>query len=271
MLEPTKRFSSRAFYYVRGRPGYPSDLVEFFRSTLGVRANSPIADVGSGTGLLTELLLDLGGPVYAIEPNLEMRRAAEERLVHHPNFQTVDAAAEATGLGDKSIYLITAGQAAHWFDRPEAHREFGRILMPHGWLALVWNQRRSHPGSFGAAYAGLMDEFRDEQIVETRQKLTSGDRRATAELFGHDQIKEARFDNHQTLDLQGLEWRVLSMSSMPLPGHDRYDELLAGTRGIFDKFQVGGTVQIEYDTRVYYGHVAVPLDPCSSRSPNAAI
>jgi SAM-dependent methyltransferase len=258
MLEPTKRFSSRAAYYVRGRPGYPAELVDFFRSTLGVHPTAPIADIGSGTGLLTEVLLNLGGTVYAIEPNLEMRRAAEERLIHHVNFQTVDASAEATGLAGKSIWLVAAGQAAHWFDRPKAHREFARILMANGWLSLVWNQRRSHANTFGAAYADLMDEFRVEGIVENRRKLTTGDRQATAELFGHDRIEEARFDNHQSLDLQGLEWRVLSMSSMPLPGHERYDELLARTRQIFEQFQVGGAVQIEYDTRVYYGHVSVP-------------
>jgi 16S rRNA A1518/A1519 N6-dimethyltransferase RsmA/KsgA/DIM1 with predicted DNA glycosylase/AP lyase activity len=49
---------------------------------LSDRSSPTIADVGSGTGILTRLLLEEKLRVFGIEPNDEMRAAAERHLGH---------------------------------------------------------------------------------------------------------------------------------------------------------------------------------------------
>jgi 16S rRNA A1518/A1519 N6-dimethyltransferase RsmA/KsgA/DIM1 with predicted DNA glycosylase/AP lyase activity len=77
MTDVTQRFSSRVENYIKYRPDYPNEVIEALRSECGLTADSIIADVGSGTGILTEVFLQNGNAVYGIEPNREMREAAE--------------------------------------------------------------------------------------------------------------------------------------------------------------------------------------------------
>ena len=124
--DPTKRFSDRVENYVKYRPGYPPALLDCLRQVCGLTPAAVIADVGSGTGILSELFLKNGTPVFAVEPNDDMRQAAELRLGHYPNFASVAGTAETTMLSDRSVDLVTAGQAFHWFDVSQAKAEFAR-------------------------------------------------------------------------------------------------------------------------------------------------
>src|SRR5437660_10322450 len=124
MLAATERFSSRVENYMRYRPRYPAELVGFLAEQCGLRADSVIADVGSGTGFLSELLLQYGNQVFGIEPNKEMREAGERLLANYPRFTSLAATAEATTLADQSVDFVTAGQAFHWFNRESCRREF---------------------------------------------------------------------------------------------------------------------------------------------------
>src|SRR5437667_8930419 len=98
MLAATERFSSRVEKYVRYRPRYPAELVGFLAEQCGLRTDSIIADVGSGTGFLAELFLQNGNQVFGIEPNKEMREAGERLLADYPRFTSLAATAEATTL-----------------------------------------------------------------------------------------------------------------------------------------------------------------------------
>jgi ubiquinone/menaquinone biosynthesis C-methylase UbiE len=138
---PTQRFSGRVENYVRYRPGYPPEVLQLLRQECGLTPDHVIADAGSGTGILTRILLEAGCSVFAIEPNAEMRHAGERLLAAYPRFSSVAGSAEATSLPDHSVDFITAAQAAHWFHRDHARREFLRILKPGGWVVLAWNER----------------------------------------------------------------------------------------------------------------------------------
>src|SRR5690242_5460636 len=116
MSDSTKRFSSRVENYVKYRPGYPPALLKLLERECRLTGDSAVVDVGSGTGILTELFLKHGHRVSAIEPNPEMRAAAERALGGHPGFQSIAATAEATTLPAHSMNIIVAGQAFHWFD-----------------------------------------------------------------------------------------------------------------------------------------------------------
>ena len=128
-IEPTERFSSRVGNYVRFRPSYPSQVVDVLRQECELTPDSLVADIASGTGIFTRLLLGNGNRVFGVEPNHKMRQAAEEYLSHYPKFVSVAGTAEATTLASHSIDLITCAQAAHWFDRG---RDLHHPLDAHG-------------------------------------------------------------------------------------------------------------------------------------------
>src|ERR1700736_5047154 len=146
--DPTQRFSSRVDNYVRYRPGYPVVVLDLLKKMCGLTPDSVIADIASGTGIFTRMLLENGNRVCGVEPNADMRHAGEEFLRDYPKFTSVVGTAEATTLADHSVDLVTAAQAAHWFDREKARREFIRICRPGGWTVLLWNERRTNTTAF---------------------------------------------------------------------------------------------------------------------------
>jgi ubiquinone/menaquinone biosynthesis C-methylase UbiE len=128
----TSRFSDRVANYVRYRPGYPPDALAALREECGLAPDHFVADIASGTGIWTRMLLENNNSVFGVEPNAEMRAAGERLLQGFPKFTSVAGSAEATTLADHSVEFVTAAQAAHWFDRGRARREFVRILKPGG-------------------------------------------------------------------------------------------------------------------------------------------
>lgn len=252
-LRPTERFSDRVEYYVRARPGYPPALLDFFKQELGLTPGHRIADIGSGTGLLAELFVRNGNKVIGVEPNGPMRAAGAAAFADFPNFISVNGSAEATGLPDHSIDFIIAGQAFHWFDPPRARAEFMRILVPGGWVTLVWNQRTPHASEFDLAYDHLILRFAVEQHVDHHAKVTAAPDGVLGPFFGPGHFKHRQFENHQDLTLANLQARLASSSYMPLPEHPLHAEMIAHAKRLFDKHAVDGRVRIHYHTGAYYG------------------
>ncbi len=246
MPDPTQRFSDRVDAYARARPGYPPAVVDLFR----LRPDDAVADVGSGTGLLAERFLAAGHRVYAVEPNGPMRAAAERRFGGEANFRSVAGTAEATGLPDGCVALVTAAQAFHWFDRPRARAEFGRVLRPGGRVALIWNVRRRTAGDFTAAYQAVVDRHgADRSAVEPMTPPPA----VLAEFFGPGGYRTASFGNPQVLDRDGVIARLASSSYMPSTTDPRHAAIVAEAGELFDRHQRGGTVAVDHDTAVYHG------------------
>src|SRR5580692_6141722 len=118
----TSRFSGRVENYIRYRPGYPLEVLNSLKTECGLTSRHVIADIASGTGIWTRMLLENGNPVFGVEPNAEMRAAGERLLAEFPKFTSMDGTAEATTLPDHSMDFATAAQAAHWFDRKRARQ-----------------------------------------------------------------------------------------------------------------------------------------------------
>src|SRR5436305_15252639 len=110
-FKPTLRFSKRVDNYIKYRPTYPPTVLEHLKQVLNLTPSAIIADIGSGTGISAELFLKNGNKVFGIEPNDEMRSAAEKILIDYPGFISIKGTAEATGLEKNSIDFIIAGQA----------------------------------------------------------------------------------------------------------------------------------------------------------------
>src|ERR1700681_4185447 len=116
----TSRFSDRVENYVRYRPGYPAAVLRVLHRECGLAPGHVVADIASGTGIWTRMLLENGNKAFGIEPNPEMRQAGEQLLAEFAKFASVAGTAEATTLPDKSVDFVTAAQAAHWVDRGRA-------------------------------------------------------------------------------------------------------------------------------------------------------
>jgi SAM-dependent methyltransferase len=153
---PTARFSDRVENYVRYRPGYPPEVLDLLRAECGLQPSHIVADVASGTGVFTRLLLENGNSVFAVEPNTEMREAGVHELESYDRLVSVAGTAEETTLRSASVDFVTAAQAAHWFDLPRARAEFVRILRPGGWCVLIWNERRTATTPFLRDYEQLL-------------------------------------------------------------------------------------------------------------------
>lgn len=247
---PTRRFSSRAANYARYRPGYPEAALDHLSRQCGLGRGSVVADVGSGTGLLSRQLLDLGCRVFAVEPNPEMRETGEALLVGRANLTSVAAAAEATSLPDCSVGLVAAAQAFHWFDRTRVREEFRRILKPGGWVALLWNYRRLDSAAFLRGYEVLLRKYCPDYDEILDRDLH---RQQVEEFFGG-KVSLATFDNPQELDWNGLQGRHLSQSYVPLEG-PRFEPMMRELRELFDATQDDGRVVFEHETRVYLGRL----------------
>ncbi|HUA14653.1 MAG TPA: class I SAM-dependent methyltransferase [Verrucomicrobiae bacterium] len=247
----TTRFSDRVENYVRYRPGYPAEVVQTLRQECGLLPEQVMADIASGTGIWTRMLLENGNFVFGVEPNAEMRQAGERLLAGFPRFESVEGTAETTTLADGSVDFVTAAQAAHWFDPSRARREFARILHPNGWLVLVWNERMTDSTPFLRDYERLLLDYGTD-YGEVRHERTTD---AVNEFFDPDPFQERVFAMRQEFDYAGIEGRLLSSSYAPGPGHPKHKPMLAELRRIFDKHAIDGQAIVQYKTRVYFGRL----------------
>lgn len=248
MSAPTERFSSRADNYARYRPSYPPDAIGLLRSRCGLTSGAVVADLGSGTGILTELLLKRGAEVFAVEPNAPMRAAAEAQLQRYPTFHSVDGSAEATTLAPQSVDLLVAGQAFHWFDAARARIEALRVLRPQASAALLWNERPNDATPFLADYEALLLEHAADYARITASRADPAAMRG----FLGEAMELATFPNQQVLDFEGLKGRLMSSSYAPEPGHPQHEPMMARLRQVFARHQRDGRVVMPYATLVYF-------------------
>ncbi|MEO7996251.1 MAG: class I SAM-dependent methyltransferase [Gemmatimonadaceae bacterium] len=251
MTKSTERFTSRVANYVRYRPHYPISIIRCLESECALTPNSIVADVGSGTGILSELFLANGNQVFGVEPNGAMREAAEQLLASQSNFASSDGTAEATGLPNASVDFVIAGQAFHWFDAQGAHKEFARILKPTGSVVLVWNERSASATPFDAAYEKLLETFAVGYAIVNHRSIDAD----TLREFFTKGLTVRTFDNKQQFDFDGLKGRLLSSSYAPETGHPQHDAMIRELRALFDAYETNGQVTIHYDTNVYFGHL----------------
>lgn len=247
----TSRFSDRVRNYVLYRPGYPAEVMRVLREETGLAPAHAVADVGTGTGISAALFADNGNTVYAVEPNREMREAAEGALGGRPGFHAVDGTAEATTLPDASVDYVVAGQAFHWFDAPRARAEFRRILRPGGWVVLLWNVRRTESTPFLRAYEALLHEHGTDYAAVNHENV---DQLALSSFFGGPYTVRSAY-NEQVFDWESLRGRLLSSSYAPNEGQPGYEGMMAALERIYREHQRDGRVAFEYDTRMYFGHI----------------
>ncbi|MFC1513614.1 class I SAM-dependent methyltransferase [candidate division KSB1 bacterium] len=252
MTDSIEKFSGRAVEYDKFRPSYPVEMLDFFKTTLGMTTEHLLVDIGAGTGKLTEILLKNGNSVYAVEPNDEMRRLASTHFSDNPAFVAVKGTAEKTNLPEQAADFIFAAQSFHWFDAAEARKEFMRILRGKRMVILIWNIRISTGSDFLDGYERALCEYAPDYAQHGQDYI---DTKAISSIYGGHHYKTMRFSNSQVLSEVGLIGRVLSNSYVPSPSDHCFQALLAAMRKLFHECKESGIVRIEYHTEVIYGYV----------------
>lgn len=237
--------------YVRYRPRYPRELIDWLGATIAFTPAWRIADVGSGTGIFSQLLLEKGNVVHAVEPNDSMRAEAETSLAVFPKFHSVNGTAEVTTLPDQSFDLVTAAQAFHWFDPARTRQEFARILVPGGLVLIVFNTRVVDANAFSLGYEELL---RTRAVDYTRVDHRLVDAARIGAFLG--EYREWRHRWIKLHDVDGVVGLSASSSYTPAAGHPGHEEFYASLRALFAAHARDGRVEFLYETEAYLGRVS---------------
>jgi SAM-dependent methyltransferase len=256
MNDNTQRFSNRVDNYVKYRPSYPTEIIAFLKKKIDFNKDFVIADIGSGTGILSEIFLKNDNIVLGIEPNAPMRNKAEELLKNYSTFKSIDGTAEQTTLRNERIDLITAAQAFHWFDVNNTKQEFKRILKQNGYCCLIWNERLNN-SDFLKAYEQLLKDYSTDYTKVDHKNI---DDKKIEAFFSPNIVIKRSFRNKQVFDFEGLKGRLLSSSYTPDENHPKHNAILEQLKNIFDAFNRNNQVQFDYETKVYLGKLSF----CSS-------
>ena len=248
-MDYTNRFSGKGEIYAKARPKYAAGLFDYLQNTMGVPAGSVFADVGAGTGIFAGQLLDCGYSVFAVEPNADMRKKAEEKLSASRNFVSVIGSDGNMNLPDKSVDYVTAAQAFHWFDAEAFRRECRRVLKPGGKVILVYNARDMKADGI-KALANLHSRYNPEfhgfsngMSHEKCMNFFAG----TCDVF--------RTDNTQVYGCQDYVNFVLSSSYSLKADDTRYAKYLKDISEIFGTFSADGFIAVPTETVAYIGTV----------------
>lgn len=253
MLQPMERFSDRVKDYDKARPSYPSEVIDLLRQVCGIDSESFVVDIGCGTGIFTQQLLNFGCLVVGVEPNESMLEAALTNLSLHTQFLGTMGTGESTGLADKCVDLITVAQAFHWLNPIEARVEFRRILKPTGWVCLVWNERKSVGTAFLEGYERVLKDFAPEYaLVKHRNNADA----SILAWFENPGAQVYSFANNHLIDLDGLLGRAFSSSYVPASGTAERQAIEHELTSLFCATEKDGLVSFEYETKAFVGQLS---------------
>lgn len=250
-INNTERFSNRVDNYVRYRPHYPVAIIPFLTEAIGLNTNWTVADIGSGTGISCELFLQNGNKVFGIEPNTNMRQAAEEGFAPNSNFVSINGTAEQTTLADNSVDLVIAAQAFHWFNAPVAKQEVKRIAKPNAYAALIWNERSTNT-DFLKRYDELLFKYATDYASLNHRNVAD---EKIAAFFSPVKYEEKEFDNVQQFTFDDLKGRLLSSSYAPLPDSDKYQPMMDELLKLFNQYKADNKIEFNYECKIYYAPI----------------
>jgi SAM-dependent methyltransferase len=242
-------FSAKVADYLASRPDYPAPLFKALGTACDLPAGALVADIGAGTGLLTQGLLQEGYRVVAVEPNAAMRKACDNLLGPIPGYRSVEGCAEAIPLEPSSVDLVTAAQAFHWFEVGKARAECLRVLRPQGQVALVWNDRVLDD----PVHTALDTIFAQFGGARRAALLAHEDRAGVAGFFGATSPREFSWPHEHRLGEEGLASLVFSRSYMPQRESPAGREVAARARQVFARHAADGVLAVRYRTIAIVG------------------
>lgn len=234
----------KAEKYARYRMPYADEAVQFLLDQTGGQ-HCIIADLGAGTGLLTRHFIGRAAKVYAIEPEPAMRSVCMRELGSHPNIYVQAGVAEATGLPDQSVDIITAANAFHRFHPEAALREFRRILKPKGWLAFF---------SYHDDAGFFRETMRVAKIPEFTNRLRETRHTEPAEYFFGPAAPERHLFRQTHMETWAEYWgAVVSGMESPNEEEEWYKDFLGAHQKRFARLATDGLLKVHYSTELRLG------------------
>ena len=247
MQNTVERFDGRAADYDLYRERYDAgEILAPLRDWCGLTPEWLIADVGAGTGMLSDVFLANSNRVIAIEPNAEMRIACAQLHANEPKLEIRDSTAEATGLAAASVDLACAGRALHWFDLEAAMSEFRRVVRPGGWVVSVAAGRTDFGREENEVFERLLERFSGS--ANERLEAYSAYARMK-NFFEGSEFHHCEHGGELRMDWQHLRGMALSLSHAPRIGDPRFPEFEGALKEFFGRYEKGGVVT--WDTRCW--------------------
>lgn len=246
-MDNTQKFNGKGEIYAKARSSYAEELFDYLKHTVKLAEGSVFADIGSGTGIFSEQLLNSGYRVYGVEPNDDMRKKAEEGLAKYGNFVSVNGTDSNTTLLTGSVDCVTAAQAFHWFEPDSFKGECRRILKPDGRVIIVYNVR-SESAVCNRALADIHRRY-----CPDFQGFSKGMSDAECRRFFNGDCEVFSADNSRKYDRSGYIARALSSSYSLHEGDEKYEEYLAAMNELFDSFSENGFLTVPISTVAYIG------------------
>ncbi|WP_414044034.1 class I SAM-dependent methyltransferase [Macrococcus sp. EM39E] len=252
-MDSKELFSEKVEQYRNSRPKYSCGLLSDMKEKFEIDEATTIADIGAGTGIFTELLLDLGAKVIAIEPNAAMVEQLRLAL-QCKELEIHERPAESTEVESNSVDIITAAQSFHWFDQDAFKAECKRILNGNGPVCLIWNARIEDAvinvktaeiyTAFCPNFKGFIGFGGGVQYSEN----------SVSEFFEGEYDKKV-YEFPLTYDKQGFINRSLSASYALVEGDRQYETFVKALEVLFDKYEEDGKVIVPNESILYYGNI----------------
>ena len=242
-------FKDKSTYYELYRPNYPHSIVIFLKEKKLLMNDDLVAEVGSGTGKLTTLILKQGNQVYGVEKDKGMQDFLEKRFQGNKNFTLVKKTAENTGLPAKKFDLLVAAQSFHLFNPIESKEEFYRIVKNNGKMVFIWYHWDTK-----------------QEVCQKIQKLfyTFGERQQQKErtrigldffnkLFYPNTIEHSVVDTiKQKLSKEEFINSMLSSSYATTTNNNLHIEYLREIEDIFNCCEKFGYIEYSFTLEVYF-------------------
>ncbi len=247
-------FDDVATIYSKYRPSYPEKYINYLISKCNLNENSLIADIGSGTGILTKQFLDKNLRIIGVEPNENMRKISRKFLSNYKNFISIDGNDKNTNLEENSVDLITVAQAFHWFDVDAFRKECKRILKPNGKVCIIWNKLDTtnnivkEEKDIDYKYTNQYKEINNILEDEKRELLIK-------DFFKNDNYECKITENNQIYNKETFIGVNLSKSYSLRKEDKNYDNYINAFEYLFNKYNKNGTLLIKNNTYGYLGSI----------------
>ena len=179
-------FAAGAETYVRGRPEYPPQALDWLRNDIGLTAGKTAIDLGAGTGKFSKVVKATGARVIAVDPVVQMLDRLRRDV---PGVEAIVGHAEHIPLTAESVDAVLCAQSFHWFATPAAVAEIRRVLKPGGVLGLIWNQR-DESVNWVAQLSKIFAPYEGDT-----PRMASGQWRRVFPAPGFSPLNEARFSH----------------------------------------------------------------------------
>lgn len=254
-MQEMKKFDNIATIYDKYRPTYPIELINNVIEKCHFNdKNIQIADIGAGTGIFTQMLINDGREIIAIEPNKDMRDVLIKKFEDNNSVEVIDGSAENTNIKNNKMDLVTVAQAFHWFDMEKFRNECKRILQPQGKIFIVWNKinmENKIVRQMKEIDYKYSNQYQEVNTILQKEEIDN----KIEQFFQHKKYEKIILNNDIEYDEKSFIGYNLSKSYSLRNTDNKYLEYIQAFKDLFDKYQNNGVISISNQIYGYLGEI----------------